>query len=87
MHAPQSDFLELVDSRSEQAVQLAEAMRSASDAQSSNAELEHLLAWLAGAHAEQAAMHKTFKAEVRGHLPSISSACMGATQTASRAAQ
>lgn len=43
---------------------MALAQAAARDAVGERGELEHMLTWLTGAHAEEAAMHRTFKAEV-----------------------
>lgn len=43
---------------------MALAQAAARDAVGERVQLEHMLTWLTGAHAEEAAMHRTFKAEV-----------------------
>lgn len=43
---------------------MALAQAAAREAVGERGELEQMLTWLTGAHAEEAAMHRTFKAEV-----------------------
>ena len=67
----QSLFLESLSGQQAQAAEVALAQAAARDAVGERVELEHMLTWLTGAHAEEAAMHRTFKAEV--HCANISS--------------
>lgn len=60
----QSLFLESLSGQQAQAAEVALAQATARDAVGERGELEHMLTWLTGAHAEEAAMHRTFKAEV-----------------------
>ena len=60
----QSLFLESLSGQQAQAAEVALAQAAARDAVGERGELEHMLTWLTGAHAEEAAMHRTFKAEV-----------------------
>lgn len=60
----QSLFLESLAGQQAQAAEVALAQAAARDAVGECGELEHMLTWLTGAHAEEAAMHRTFKAEV-----------------------
>ena len=60
----QSLFLESLSGQQAQAAEVALAQAAARDAVGERSELEHMLTWLTGAHAEEAAMHRTFKAEV-----------------------
>ena len=61
----QSLFLESLSGQQAQAAEVALAQAAARDAVGERGELEHMLTWLTGAHAEEAAMHRTFKAEVQ----------------------
>ena len=61
----QSEFLELVVTGEQAVAALALARETASDAHADQSELERMLAWLTGAHAEEMAMHRMYKAEVR----------------------
>lgn len=65
VHSLQSLFLESLSGQQAQAAEVALAQAAARDAVGERGELEHMLTWLTGAHAEEAAMHRTFKAEVR----------------------
>lgn len=65
----QSLFLESLSGQQAQAAEVALAQAAARDAVGERVELEHMLTWLTGAHAEEAAMHRTFKAEVYLGLP------------------
>ena len=60
----QSLFLESLSGQQAQAAEVALAQAAARDAVGERSELEHMLTWLTGAHAEEAAMHRAFKAEV-----------------------
>lgn len=64
MHGLQSLFLESLSGQQAQAAEVALAQAAAREAVGERGELEHMLTWLTGAHAEEAAMHRTFKAEV-----------------------
>jgi hypothetical protein len=61
----QSLFLDSLSGQQAQAAEVALAQAAAREAVGERGELEHMLTWLTGAHAEEAAMHRTFKAEVR----------------------
>ncbi len=60
----QSLFLDSLSGQQAQAAEVALAQAAAREAVGERGELEHMLTWLTGAHAEEAAMHRTFKAEV-----------------------
>lgn len=65
----QSLFLESLSGQQAQAAEVALAQAAARDAVGERLEVEHMLTWLTGAHAEEAAMHRTFKAEVYLGMP------------------
>lgn len=60
----QSLFLESLAGQQQQAAEVALAQAAAREAVGERSQLEQMLTWLTGAHAEEAAMHRTFKAEV-----------------------
>ena len=60
----QSNILDLVRTQQEQSVRVAEACKAAADARADGADLEHMLAWLTGAHAQEMALHQAFQSEV-----------------------
>ncbi len=62
--ALQSNILDLVRTQQEQSVRMAEACKAAADARADGADLEHMLAWLTGAHAQEMALHQAFHSEV-----------------------
>ena len=62
--ALQSNILDLVRTQQEQSVRVAEACKAAADARADGADLEHMLAWLTGAHAQEMALHLAFQSEV-----------------------
>ena len=64
MPALQSNILDLVRTQQEQSVRVAEACKAAADARADGADLEHMLAWLTGAHAQEMALHQAFQSEV-----------------------
>ena len=45
-------------------MRVAEACKAAADARADGADLEHMLAWLTGAHAQEMALHQAFQSEV-----------------------
>ncbi|KAL0054846.1 hypothetical protein WJX82_003177 [Trebouxia sp. C0006] len=59
-------FLDSLSGQQAQAAEVALAQAAAREAVGERGELEHMLTWLTGAHAEEAAMHRTFKAEATG---------------------
>ena len=68
-------FLESLSGQQAQAAEVALAQAAARDAVGERGELEHMLTWLTGAHAEEAAMHRTFKAEVHWARVCSSAVC------------
>ena len=64
----QSLFLESLSGQQARAAEVALAQAAAREAVGERGELEHMLTWLTGAHAEEAAMHRTFKAEVGSEI-------------------
>lgn len=60
----QSSFLELVVLKEQQSMQLLAAKEAVAEAKGDSTELERLLAYLTGAHAQESAMHRVFKREV-----------------------
>lgn len=60
----QSLFLESLAGQQQQAAEVALAQAAAREAVGERGQLEQMLTWLTGAHAEEAALHRTFKAEV-----------------------
>eukprot|EP00891_Asterochloris_glomerata_P000994 jgi/Astpho2/994/Aster-x0036 len=61
-----SNILDLVRTQQEQSVRMAEACKAAADARADGADLEHMLAWLTGAHAQEMALHQAFHSEAMG---------------------
>ena len=69
----QSLFLESLAGQQQQAAEVALAQAAAREAVGERGQLEQMLTWLTGAHAEEAALHRTFKAEVLSTLLHASS--------------
>lgn len=61
----QSLFLDSLAGQQQQAAEVALAQAAAREAVGERSQLEQMLTWLTGAHAEEAALHRTFQAEVR----------------------
>ncbi|KAK9820233.1 hypothetical protein WJX72_007746 [[Myrmecia] bisecta] len=61
-----SEFLELVVAKEQQQAQLLVAQEAMAEVHGNHNELERMLAWLTGAHAEELAMHRMYKAEAEG---------------------
>ena len=68
MFCMQSLFLESLAGQQQQAAEVALAQAAAREAVGERGQLEQMLTWLTGAHAEEAALHRTFKAEVPTEL-------------------